>query len=62
MERIRKDCPGVEWKQSLVVLGPADYVDIFTAPDVDTALKVATVIRTSVMRLPKSGVAPNWSV
>ena len=46
MERIRADCPDVEWKQSFVVLGPADYVDIFTAPDLDSALKVATVVRT----------------
>jgi len=46
MERIRRDCPGVEWKQSYAVLGPADYVDIFTAPDINAAMKVATVIRT----------------
>jgi len=46
MERIRKDCPGVEWKQSYVVLGPADYLDIFTAPDTEAAMKVAAVIRT----------------
>ena len=46
MEQIRKDCPGVEWKQSFVVLGPADYVDIFEAPDIEAAMKVATVIRT----------------
>jgi uncharacterized protein with GYD domain len=46
MERIRADCPGVEWKASYVVLGPADYLDIFTAPDNEMATKVATVIRT----------------
>jgi uncharacterized protein with GYD domain len=46
MERIRSDCKGVEWKASYVVLGPADYVDIFTAPDIETATKVATIIRT----------------
>lgn len=46
MERIRKDCPDVEWKKSYVVLGPADYLDIFTAPDLEAAMKVAAVIRT----------------
>lgn len=46
MQRIREDCPGVEWKQSYVVLGPADYLDIFSAPDIEAAMKVATVIRT----------------
>lgn len=45
-ERIRKDVPEVEWKQSYVVLGPADYLDIFTAPDIEAAMKVAAVIRT----------------
>jgi uncharacterized protein with GYD domain len=46
MERIRAECPKVEWKASYVVLGPTDYVDIFTAPDNAEATKVATIIRT----------------
>ncbi len=46
MDHIRKNCPSVAWKASYVVLGPADYVDIFTAPDIETATKVATIIRT----------------
>lgn len=46
MQRIRKDCPKVEWQQSYVVLGPADFLDIFTAPDIEAAMKVATIIRT----------------
>ena len=50
MEHIRKNCPGVAWKASYVVLGPADYVDIFTAPDIETATKVATIIRSEDIR------------
>lgn len=34
MARIRSDCAGAEWKMSYVVLGPADYLDIFVAPDI----------------------------
>jgi uncharacterized protein with GYD domain len=44
--RIRNECSGVEWEANYAVLGPADYLDIFTAPDAETAMKVATIIRT----------------
>lgn len=46
MERIHAECPGVEWRSSYAVLGPCDYLDIFQAPDIGTATKVATIIRT----------------
>lgn len=41
MQRIRSDsnCPEVRWQASYVLLGPADYLDIFTAPDNATATK-----------------------
>lgn len=46
MERIRSECPDVEWISNFAVLGPYDYVDIFRAPDNESAVKVATLIRT----------------
>jgi len=45
-EKVRTECPNVSWVASYVVLGPADYLDIFTAPDLETAMAVATIIRT----------------
>ena len=45
-ERIKAECPSVQWKANYVVMGPYDYLDIFEAPDNDTATKVAVVIRT----------------
>ncbi len=46
MERIQSQCPGVEWIHNYAVLGGCDYLDIFRAPDTQTAMKVSTIIRT----------------
>ena len=46
MERIRNECPNVNWKESFSVLGPYDYVDLFDAPDNEAAVKVSTIVRT----------------
>jgi hypothetical protein len=50
----------VEWKASYVMLGPADYLDIFTAPDIESATKVATVIRTFGHATTEIWAATEW--
>lgn len=60
MQHIRAACPSVEWKASYAVLGPADYIDIFEAPDIATATKVATIIRTFGHATTEVWAATEW--
>lgn len=45
-EKINSNCPDVEWISNYAICGPYDYLDVFTAPDLDTAIKVATLVRS----------------
>jgi len=46
IERVHAECPTVEWVSNYAILGAADYVDIFKAPDIDTAMRLAIIFRT----------------
>lgn len=45
MSAVRSECAQVEWLHSYALMGPHDYLDLFRAPNVETALKVAALIR-----------------
>ncbi len=45
-QKIQRNCPEVKWIADYAVMGPYDYMDIFEAPDIETASKVATIIRS----------------
>lgn len=46
MEHVRSECPQVKWVHNYALLGPYDYLDIFNAPDIETANKVSALIRS----------------
>ncbi len=59
-DRIRKECPGVKWVSNYAVLGPCDYLDIFEAPDADTATKVALLVRSLGHATTETWIATPW--
>jgi uncharacterized protein with GYD domain len=47
LKKVKKLCPGVRWIAHYAVLGPFDFVDIYDAPDVETAHRVSLISRSA---------------
>ena len=43
---VKAACPAVKWIDHYALLGPYDFMDIYEAPDVDTAHKVSLISRS----------------
>ncbi len=46
IKKVRDRCPGVKWHAHYAILGPYDSMDIYEAPDVETAHKVSLISRS----------------
>ncbi len=47
LKKVKKLCPGVKWIAHYAILGPFDFVDIYHAPDDETAHKVSLISRST---------------
>jgi hypothetical protein len=60
MELIRLCCPGVTWRASYALLGSHDYCDIFDAPNINVAMQVSMLMRTSSNAITEIWAAAAW--
>lgn len=42
-EEVKKKCPEVKWLEHYALLGPYDFMDIYEAPDEESAAKVSLI-------------------
>lgn len=45
LEKVKTSCPSVKWIAHYATLGPYDFMDIYEAPDVETAHRVSLISR-----------------
>lgn len=60
-DRIRSDCPDVQWKQSFATSGSVDVVDIVESDDPAQVQQAALIIRALGYADTETLVASEWS-
>ena len=45
LHKVNAACPQVKWLSHYALLGPYDFLDVYEAPDVETAHKVSMISR-----------------
>ena len=45
LKKVKTACPEVTWHAHYAILGPYDFMDVYDAPDVETAHKVSVISR-----------------
>lgn len=60
MEVIRSNCVGVAWVQRYAILGPVDFLDVFTAPSIETAMQVSAIVRRIAHATTEVWSASQW--
>ncbi len=45
LHKVKEACPKVKWLAHYAILGPYDFMDIYEAPDVETAHRVSLISR-----------------
>jgi uncharacterized protein with GYD domain len=45
LKKVKKACPEVRWLAHYAILGPYDFMDIYEAPDIETAHRVSLLSR-----------------
>ena len=56
LSRVKQSCPDVRFHAHYALLGPYDFMDVYEAPDVETAHRVSLISRSS--RSSRSRSAP----
>ena len=46
LKKVKAACPEVTWHAHYAILGPYDFMDIYEAPDVETAHRVSLISRS----------------